>query len=232
MVVLMWLAAGVAAAGLDDPLPDRSLSLPKSEISEDFLAYLTGVISADAYVDLDRDQLSAMFPELRGDPSRPFHILERVARTRSASGPADLVFTLSGEVHVPIPLGLLWYHPISVHASEVVRLGEIRHESRITHDRNGEPVALSPAFEYRIVDGEAQLHVDSWLIFLTGGFLDEFSVRGAALFRYQEDWYGMVAGVNPRGRTLCWVFDLTRMRLVVSLPDAFRELASALAQHP
>ncbi len=212
--------------------PTGTLSLPKSEVNELFLAYLTGVIAADAYVTLDHDQLAALFPELGGDPSQPFRILAGVARVRGEPGPAELVFSLSGEVHVPIPIGLLWYHPISVHASRVVRLGETRYPVRMAGGRTGASVALAPAFEYRVVDGEARLHVDSWLVFLTGGFLDEFSVRGAALFRYRGDWYGLVAGVNPHDKVLCWAFNLTRMRLVISLPEGFLDVATSLAQQP
>ncbi|HET6485960.1 MAG TPA: hypothetical protein VFH83_06050 [Spirochaetia bacterium] len=231
--VLAVLLAATTIAGADPaPLPDRTFSLPKSEVNELFLAYLTGVIAADAYVALDHEQLASMFPELGGDPSQPFRILAGVARVRGEPGPAELVFSLSGEVHVPIPFGLLWYHPISVHASRVVRLGETRYPVRMAGGRQGAPASLAPAFEYRVVDGEAHLHVDSWLVFLTGGLLDEFSVRGAALFRYQGDWYGLVAGVNPHHRVLCWAFDLTRMRLVLSPPEGFLDVAMSLAQQP
>jgi len=233
VTVLTVLLTAAAIADADPAtLPDRALSLPMSEVNELFLAYLTGVIAADACVALDHNQLAAMFPELGGDPSQPFRILAGVARVRGEPGPAELVFSLSGEVHIPIPFGLLWYHPISVHASRMVRLGETRYPVRVAGGRKGMPVALAPAFEYRVVDGEAHLHVDPWLVFLTGGLLDEFSVRGAALFRYRGDWYGLVAGVNPQGKVLCWAFDLTRMRLVLSLPEGFLDVAASLAQQP
>jgi hypothetical protein len=66
--------------------------------------------------------------------------------------------------------------------------------------------------------GSGRIHFDDWLIVLSAGFLDDFTVRGAALFRYENDWHGLITGRNPKNRVISWLFNLKRMRLVFPFP--------------
>jgi hypothetical protein len=146
----------------------------------------------------------------------------------SGSQPPLLVFSFSGDLHVPVPFVVPWYHPISIDASDTVVLGESRLPLLSLRDEDGSEAMLAPVFEYRIREGSGSIHFDDWLIVLSAGFLDDFSVRGAALFTYRGEWHGLIAGKNPRGRVVSWLFNLKRMRLVFPLPRDFYGLAADL----
>jgi hypothetical protein len=201
-------------------VPERSISIPKREIYENFLAYLTGIIHADVPADLSRESLVALFPELQRMGDTPFRLLARVARL-SAEGkgkPPRLLFSFSGDLHVPVPFVVPWYHPITIDASDTVVMVETRVVSLpLDRGTDGEAV-LSPVYEYRMETGSGRIHFDDWLIVLSAGFLDDFTVRGAALFRYENDWHGLITGRNPKNRVISWLFNLKRMRLVFPFP--------------
>ena len=215
--------------GREHPVPDRRLSLPKDAIDDSFLAYLVGLIRADISAELSRDALLALFPEFQGKNSTPFQLLARVARL-SAEGARQprLLFSFSDDLHVPVPFVVPWYHPITIDVSDTVVLRETRRAARTLGIESGDAVVLSPVYEYRMETGSGRIHFDDWLIVLSGGFLDDFTVRGAALFGYKGEWHGLIAGKNPRNRVISWLFNLKRMRLVFPLPREFRGLASDL----
>ncbi len=227
-----WLLFSVTAAraqGGWPSVPGREVSLPKQEIDESFLAWLTGVIRSDLSADLDHGELLDLFPEFRRESTSAFQLLYRVAR-RIASGtePPQLIFSFSGDLHVPVPFIVPWYHPISIDASNTVILGESRLPLLTLREDDGTSDVLAPVFEYRIREGSGGIHFDDWLIVLSAGFLDDFSVRGAALFTYRGEWHGLIAGQNPKGRVVSWLFNLKHMRLVFPLPREFMELAADL----
>jgi hypothetical protein len=214
----------------EQSVPDKRLSLPKDVIAESFLAYLVGLIRADVPAELSRNALLALFPEFQGKNSTPFQLISRVARlsAEGADRPPRLLFSFSDELHVPVPFVVPWYHPITIDASDTVILRETRRASRTFGSESGDDVVLAPVYEYRMEKGSGRIHFDDWLIVLSGGFLDDFTVQGAALFIYKGEWHGLIAGRNPRNRVIAWLFNLRRMRLVFPLPRELRGLASDL----
>ncbi len=217
------------AQAVDQPVPPRALAVPSSEIEESFLAYLTGLIEADVQFALDTDGLLAALPEFRARRGDPFYILREVARGRSSDGEATISFGFPGDRIFPLPVGLFGYHPISVSVSHSVVLAEQRFPSRSLGAGADGTRVLSRDYEYRVVDGYARFHFDDWLVFLTGGFLDDFTVTGVAIFMDRGEWRALLAGRGRGGKVKCWLFDLRRTRLILRVPAPLLELASALA---
>ncbi len=225
--VLLFCPATAGGQDRAAAYPGREAGLPKTEIEETFLAYLAGVIRADLPAELGHADLLDLFPEFRAQPTSAFQLLQTVARRRGDDR-ARLVFSFSGDLHVPVPFVVPWYHPIEINASETVVLGETRMSTVSLMADSGAPVVLSPVFEYRMEQGAGRIHFDDWIIVLSAGFLDDFSVGGAALFGYRGEWHGLIAGRNPRGRTVCWLINLKHLRLVFPLPREFQTLAGSL----
>jgi hypothetical protein len=226
---LFLLAARAALA--QDPraaYPGRAVELPASEIRESFLRYLGGVINADLPADLAQADLRELFPEFRRNPASAFNDLARVARlVDRADGRARLLFGFSEDLHVGVPFLFPWYTPVSFEASRTVVLVETRAGSRAL---GPDPAStLSPLFAYRVESGRGSVHFDDWIIALSGGFLDDFDARGAALFVFRGAWHGLICGVTPRGRLVSWLYDLKRMRPVIPLPRELMPFAAELA---
>jgi hypothetical protein len=230
VALLVTCASALHAEDPSGPVPGREIGLPKTEIGEDFLGYLVGVIRADLSARLRRADLVRLFPELRALASASsFQLMDTVARQETGDpGHAQLVFTFTRDMHVPVPFGLFGYYPIAINASSVVSLRETRSPVRVIHPRSGTPYALAPDYEYRVVQGSGGMEFDRWLVVLSAGFLDDFTVHSAAVFVYRGDWHGMVVGRSRGGRTIPWLFNLKRMRLVLPLPDGFSDYAELL----
>jgi hypothetical protein len=212
------------------PYPDRQIDLPAQEIDEIFLRYLAGVIRADVPADLRRQDLFDLFPEFREIESATFHLLARVARLAAAvDGHARLLFSFDHDLLVGVPFVFPWYKPVTIQASQTVVLAETRRDSRALERGSGASTILSPLYEYRMERGGASVHFQAWMIALSAGLLDTFSIRGAALFGYRGSWHALLCGRNPRDRLVCWLYDLRRMRPVIPVPREFIAYAAELA---
>jgi hypothetical protein len=211
------------------PAPPRSYSVPKEQIPESFLGYLVGLIDADVQFSVDSERLLAVLPEFKGRKGDPFELMKEVARRQEPDRPTALSFRFPDDLVIPLPVGIFGYYPITVSVSRVIVLEERRFPSRIAGDIARGAELLSRDYEYRVSEGHARFHFDGWLVFVSGGFLEDFSVEGAAIFQDRGEWRALIAG---RGRThpvVCWLFDLMRTKLILSVPSPLLDVASGLA---
>ncbi len=229
LTVLFLLVGGMLAAQEENHwVPPRDYSMPKEEVWESFLGYLVGLMNADVLFSVDGHDLAGLFPELKARRGDPFELLREVARQKGEGDQVQLLFSFPGPLQIPLPVGLFGYHPIYVYASQTVALTEERYAVRRIRPGSPDEAVLSPDFEYRIAQGYAQFWFDEWLTALTGGFLDTFSVRGVAIFRTSNTWHALLAGLGQHNQVVCWLFDLKRMRLILSIPKALLDLAADL----
>jgi hypothetical protein len=231
--VLLLCALLAAPASVHGQLihgPGREVSFPRQQIGESFLAWLAGAIQEDLPAGVDRRDLQDMFPEFRGKSETAFQLMRTVERqTAVAAAPPRLIFSFSGPLHVPVPFVVPWYHPISIDASDTVVLTEERIASRVLPGEGDRDVVLSPLYLYRVRSGFGGIHFEEWLTVLSAGLLTDFTVKGAALFRWRGEWHGFICGSSPRGAVVSWLFNLTRMRLVFPQPRQYTRLARDLA---
>jgi hypothetical protein len=230
VLLLLVVQASLPGQGVLHAIPPRELSMPKTEVWESFLGYLIGLLNAGVHFELEHDDLWSVLPELRARRNDPFELMRLVARRSAPGGPADLSFSFVGALHIPLPVGVLGYHPVFVSASETVVLEESRFDAKIMRPGTPDEATLSPDLEYTMTEGYGQFTFAPWLIFLSGGFLDDFSVRGVALFKYNGTWEALMAGASTGGKVVCWLFDLKRMRLLLTVPPALLDLAGELAR--
>ncbi len=215
-------------------MPPRSYSVPRQEIPESFLGYLVGLIDAGVRFSLDRQGLLAALPEFRGRTGDPFQLMKAVSRgpvpSRADRSPAvALGFAFPGDQVIPIPVGIFGYHPITVSVSREVLLEERRLPDRVVGSLERGAEFLSHDYEYRLSQGHASFHFDDWLVFASGGFLEDFSVEGLAVFQDRGEWRALIAGRGVTRPVVCWLFDLRHMTLVVRVPEPLQELAAGLA---
>ena len=209
--------------------PSRTYSVPKQQIPESFLGYLVGLIDADVQFSLDSERLLAALPEFRGRQGDPFQLLKEVARRQAPDRPMALSFRFPGDLRIPIPLGIFGYHPISVSVSRTIVLEERRFPSRALPEAAAGVEVLSRDYEYRVTEGYARFHFDDWLVVLSGGFLQDFSVEGLAIFQYRGEWRALMAGRGEQRPVICWLFDLMRTNLILKVPSPLVDLASELS---
>jgi hypothetical protein len=229
LILLLAVQATLPGQEAVHAIPPRELSMPKDEVWESFLGYLIGLLNADVTFELEHDDLLSVLPEFRARRNDPFELMRHVARRPGHGRQADLSFAFTGNLHIPLPVGILGYHPVFVSASETVVLEESRFDVKTIRPGAPDEAALSPALEYRMADGYGRFTFAPWLIFLSGGLLDDFSVKGVAIFKYRGTWEALMAGASRGGKVVCWLFDLKRMRLLLSIPPALLDFGAELA---
>jgi hypothetical protein len=201
--------------------------MPKGEVGDEFLSFLVAAIDSDLEVALDSAGLHQEMPVFNSGNSSLFDLLKRVDRRRLADH-VQLGFTLFGDLHVPVPFSIFWYHPIWIDTSGTVLLRESRLASQTLQLAGGRHITLAPAYEYRLEGGHASVRVDGWLTVLSGGLLADFSFQAISLFRSKGAWYSLLAGWGPGNRPVSWLFSLTAMRVIFPAPEEFRKYGSDL----
>ena len=223
VVIMLILVSAEGAYPADAPV-SGSYRMQKGEIGDDFLSFLVAVIERDAEVALDREGLHREFPKLA---TGLFGMLREVDR-KTAGDHVQLFFAFVDDLHVPVPFGILWYHPIWIDTSGSVSLRESRIASRTLTKAGGQSTLLAPQYEYRLEGGHASVRIDHWLTVVTVGLLTDFSFQAVSLFNESGSWYGLLAGRGPGNRPVSWLFNLTTMRVVLPMPAEYYTLAAEL----
>jgi hypothetical protein len=234
VVILAVVLAGLApapAAFAECGVVPAGLRMPNGEVGDAFLSFLVAAIDGDCAFRMDSVALHRELPEYSGGRSKLLDLIRELTR-RKGPQRTELEFTLFGDLHVPVPFGILGYYPIWIDTSGSIALGETRYTSHAVARADGTGVVVAPAYVYRLVAGHASVRIDRWLTILTVGLLADFSFEGVAVFRYRGSWCALLAGRRSDGKQVSWLFSLTALRVVLPMPDELDPLAADLLSVP
>ncbi len=220
VLALAAAAAGAQSAADSPPPPGREFILPTSEVKDTFFAWLVGVVDAGRDAELDNAELRAVLTEFRPSIALPF---DRISVVRHAAprpddyGSLDILF--DGDVDIPVPFSLLWYHPGSLRSTRVVRFDERRFASLPTASSPAEPV-----YSFRLVQGAVTIDIDAWLDALLGHIVDDLSIRIVAIARWRGSWRCLIGGTGREDRRIIAAFDLLRNTITFPVPSELTRL--------
>ncbi len=221
---LALLALAASLAGAQDaggpppvppaPLPGRELILPPSEVRDTFFAWLVGVVDAGRDAAIDNAGLRDILTEFRSSIALPFdRIVEVRHRAPSADGRGSLEIEFDGEIDIPVPFSILWYHPGSLGSTRTLRFEE-RSFPAVPAVRD----AASPVYAFRLVEGAMTIDVDAWLDVLLGSVVDDLSIRLVAITHWRGSWRCLLGGTGREGRRIIAAFDLARNTITFPVP--------------
>ena len=223
---MLLLAAAAArapvelAADTGMTRPGREILLPPGEVLDTFLGYVVGLIRSDTSALLDIPYLLDLLPEVRDSPDM------RRIRSLAWLGPGvveepRLAFWFDGDLHYPIPLSILGYHPGSIDASSEIELRE-------TLRGRGSRSFRGPYHLFTVDRGFARVTFDEWLDGLAGSILDTFTLEGFALLTFRGEWHVMLVGRGVHGKAVPWAVNLARNKIAFPVPRELRAVAEAL----
>ncbi len=222
MLAFCALAASPAGAqagegappGPPADLPGRELILPPSEVRDTFFAWLVGVVDAGRDAAIDNAELRGILTEFRSSIALPFdRIVEVRHRGPSADGRGALSIEFDGEIDIPVPFSVLWYHPGSLLSTRTLRFDERRFPALPAG-----PDPASPVYAFRLVEGAMTIDVDAWLDVLLGSVVDDLSIRLVAITRWRGSWRCLLGGTGREGRRIIAAFDLARNTITFPVP--------------
>jgi hypothetical protein len=223
IISLAFTAACVpAAAQAADPTasqrPGREVSLPPSQVRDTFFAYVLGIISAGIEVDVGGEEMRAILTEFTSSLSLPFDLIKRVTQhTDEETGVRTIGLDFQGDVSIPIPFSILFYHPGSIMADRSLLF---RVDRSVLTDPAGKE-APGPAFDLVITGGGVLVDIDDWLEVLFSASLEDTWIRHIVFFTWQGEWIGLLQGTgSSTGRVLRAYFNFTRNRIVFPVPSA------------
>jgi hypothetical protein len=229
-LVLAVAAAAAGAQSMADtgaqptadapPPPGREYILPPSEVRDTFFAWLVGVVDAGRDVSIDNAGLRSVLTEFRPTIALPFDRISEVrhaAPRRDARGSLDIEF--DGDIDVPVPFSLLWYHPGSLRSTREVRFEERRFASLPTTNGPAEPV-----YSFRLVEGSMTIDVDAWLDALLGRIVDDLTIRLVAIAHWRGSWRCILGGTGREDRRIIAAFDLARNTIAFPVPGELTRL--------
>ena len=220
-VIAVTLAAALAvSAGAQSP-PGRELILPPSEVKDTFFAWLVGVVDAGRDASIDNAGLREVLTEFRSTIALPFDrigLVRHLAPQPDLRGKLDIEF--DGDIDVPVPFSLLWYHPGSLRSTPVVRFEERRFSSLPTA---GGPAA-EPVYSFRLVEGEMVIDIDRWVDVLLGNIADDLTIRIVAIARWRGAWRCLLGGTGREDRRIIAAFDLARNTITFPVPHELTRL--------
>jgi hypothetical protein len=196
--------------------PGREVSLPSSAVKDTFFAYVLGIITAGAEIDVDNAQMREILTEFKSALNLPFDLVQGVSQHReSASGVRMITLDFLRDVSIPIPFSLLFYHPGSIKASQDLRF-QVDRSYYVDPDA---PAVSSDAFDLVLVGGNVLVDIDDWLEALFSAILEDTWIHHIVFFTWHGDWVGMLEGSGAStGRTLRAYFDFTRNRIIFPAP--------------
>lgn len=198
--------------------PGREISLPASEVKDTFFAYFLGIISTQAPVDMDNEQMRAVLTEFKSTLDLPFDLISRVTQAPDPAGGDPVIgLEFTRAVSIPVPFALLFYHPGNISASRFVSF-DVR---RLPWT---DPLAGGPAgaaFDLALARGTVLVDIDDWLEALFSEHLEDTWIQHIVFFKWGGDWIGMLAGKGrASGRTKRAYFDFTKNRILFPASDS------------
>lgn len=216
---IVLLAALAARAGAQ-AAPGRELILPPSEVKDTFFAWLVGVVDAGRDAAMDNAGLREVLTEFRSTIALPF---DRISEVRHAAPAPDhhgsLEVRFDGDIDVPVPFALLWYHPGSLRSTPVVRFEERRFAFLPTASE-----AAAPVYSFRLVEGAMTIDIDAWVDALLGRIADDLAIRLVAIARWRGSWRCLLGGTGREERRIIAAFDLARNAITFPVPRELTRL--------
>jgi hypothetical protein len=213
-----------AEAALPDPLPlDR-------QVKDPVFAVLLGLIRANLYGSLTREQLEKELSRQSGRTRLPYRRFQELTRT-AGPGPqtAQVTLSLDRDLDEPIPYAILWYHPGRFTTSRRCFFREWMLGSLTLPlpARGGEAAAvtLEDVHLFALDHGRIAVDIDGWLDRLMGSALDDTVVTGIVLFRRDGRWLAVAMGYNDDGKSRSGTFDFGADRIVFPLPNEMKAVA-------
>ncbi len=211
-------------------MPPRSVSMPKDEVADEFLAYIHGVVMHDATLRIRGDRLRREFPEFATGTATPFHDIMLFTRLRSGGRPRLTIY-FSKPLDYEVPVDIFGHHPVELFGSRVISFEESR------PDLDDEPfVGLDAVSEANtailltLVSGYMRVDFARWLDVVGGPLLEDVNVTMIALVRFREEWYAMLGGFSPEMRPMVGVLNMRKTRFMVAPPRALTDFARVLVE--
>jgi hypothetical protein len=221
-VLLTAVASSVAAQ-----IPPISISTPKEQVDDEFLAYLHGLLYQDLELWTDGVTLLREFPEFLPEIPSPIYDFEIFARSPAG----QLTFAFSVPLRHKIPLDIFGLEPAELRGSRVIRLREIvRPSGPGLPDGLEAPPDTTDLMILEMTTGYLLVDFAPWLDVLAWRFLDDVDVTLIAVLRHRGRWLALMGGWNPKGRPLVWVFNMSNSRIMVSPPRALTRFGRALVE--
>jgi hypothetical protein len=220
-VLVLALAAAADLSAADSPLPPgRELIRPASEVKDTFFAWLVGVVDAGRDAELDNAALRDVLTEFRSSIALPFDRISLVRhKAPRPDGYGGLGILFDGDIDIPVPFSLLWYHPGSLRSTQVIRFDERRFSSLPTASSPAEPV-----YSFRLVEGAMVIDIDTWVDVLLGRIADDLTIRIVALARWRGAWRCLLGGTGREDRRIIAAFDLARNTITFPVPHELTRL--------
>jgi hypothetical protein len=194
------------------------VSLPSSEVKDTFFAYILGIITTGAEVDMDNEQMREILVEFKSTLNVPFDLISRVAQNMNPeTGMRRIELDFQRDVVIPVPFALLFYHPGSIRATRV-----------LSFDVRRSTWADAEVFDLVLDDGSILVDLDEWLVALFSSHLEDTWIRNIVFFTWHGDWVGMLEGRGrSTGRVIRAYFDFTKNTILFPAPDSLKSIGRA-----
>ncbi len=206
-----------------DYLPGREVAKPHSEVMDSFFGYFIGVVDADATGMMDTDYLHEVLPEFVGLFSMPMEELGTMTRLKEGESIA-VTLTFKKDVHLDIPLKILWDTPGYLEAGGSLTLEEKRYEKLVIPVSKRRNIELAPVYAYEVTDGYFFIDFDDWLDILLGNAVDDLYITAVVVFKFDDTWYGAMMGRGYREQAVIGIFNFKNNRILVPIPYRFQTI--------
>jgi hypothetical protein len=220
LTAAVLLSPASLAAEESHDRPGREILLPRSEVLDTFLGYVAGLIRSDTSARLDISYLLELLPEVK-DSEGMRHIRSIAWLHGGATEGSVLSFRFDGDLHYPIPLSILGYHPGAFDASDEIGLREI-------HRGYGSGALSGPYHFFYVERGFARVTFDEWFDALMGPILDTFTLEAFALLTYQREWHALLVGRGVKGQVVPWAVNLAHNKIRFPIPQELHAVAEYL----
>lgn len=233
---LFWsvVALAIAAPAVAE-IPPRSISPPKDQVDDEFIAYLHGLIYKDRALFIDRDALAEKFPEFVPVEPTPFNDIELLVRTTPAQSGSPGSGRREVSIHFSSPLR----YGVSVDILNQP-LAELQGSRRISFEEVVRPPSLPLGVEVDdevsdlvvmvLVGGYMRVDFARWLDFIGARLLEDVDVLLIAVLRYRDQWYAVLGGTSPTDRPMSGVLEMQSSRFLVNPPRPVTKLAHDLVE--
>ena len=211
-------------------VPPRSVSMPREEVDDAFLAYIHGVIMQDETLRIRGSRLRREFPEFDSENPTPFHDIRLFTRIRIAGG-ARLTINFAVPLEWEVPVDIFGHSPVELYGSRVISFEENWPDMGDSAFSELEAMSsTSTIILFKRISGYLRVDVARWLDFLGGGLVEDVDVTTIALIRYDGEWFAALGGFSPEFRPMIGILNMKETRFMVVPPRPLAELARTLVE--